>query len=536
MQIEILLLRNRSPVSLVFSIMKNTAHFLFALVALLAIAGLALMPWWTVDDAYISYRYGVNLAENGELTWNVGDIPIEGYTGILLPLLAALCKVLGLEIVMTIKLLGVLVFVFTILLIRSSMMRLGVRPWIQAGICLLYVVSPIVYVHALSGLETSIYIFLILSVTWMHIRLICDGINGYKSILYALMVLLLALTRPEGVLFALLSVFFLLWQHLKARKGKYLQFVLAVGILFVVPAVIYFVWRLEYYGYLLPNSFSAKRSSAWVNPESVKAFGRFVAYYAVIPFSIGLGLALLGIDRIQAERKAKLHYFNGAAFRSFLGLSTAFTLICLLVYFRSELFMNYASRFFIPFLPLILITTGGMLEVAWDTFQDSRASHPLRHRYTIVLIGGLLLLQLGIQTFKWRSEYAFLNYYQAIVEEEYKPAAAYLKAALPSDATIITYMDAGAIPFYTGFRTIDFGRLNDLFLARELPEEEAVIDYFFAQNANALVMTSESTENYFYIDEAIKIQNDSRFSKYEVAVVYGNSIGFPYAQWIFMKK
>ena len=34
------------------------------------------------DDAMISMRYARNLVEHGELTWNVGDAYVEGYTNL----------------------------------------------------------------------------------------------------------------------------------------------------------------------------------------------------------------------------------------------------------------------------------------------------------------------------------------------------------------------------------------------------------------------------------------------------------------------
>ncbi|HLZ09167.1 MAG TPA: hypothetical protein VKT80_11300, partial [Chloroflexota bacterium] len=46
-------------------------------------------PRWTVDDAYIVFRYAKHLVEHGQLTWTVGADPVEGYTGIVLPLLVA---------------------------------------------------------------------------------------------------------------------------------------------------------------------------------------------------------------------------------------------------------------------------------------------------------------------------------------------------------------------------------------------------------------------------------------------------------------
>jgi hypothetical protein len=69
------------------------------LIRLSAVACLAIMvllaPKWTVDDAYITYRYAQNLARHGELNWNVGQDPVEGYTGVAWPvILSGFCRLI----------------------------------------------------------------------------------------------------------------------------------------------------------------------------------------------------------------------------------------------------------------------------------------------------------------------------------------------------------------------------------------------------------------------------------------------------------
>ena len=56
----------------------------FWAIALCAVAFAAVQAWslrWTCDDAYISFRYAANLAEHGELAFNVVPLErVEGYT------------------------------------------------------------------------------------------------------------------------------------------------------------------------------------------------------------------------------------------------------------------------------------------------------------------------------------------------------------------------------------------------------------------------------------------------------------------------
>ncbi|MEM7039099.1 MAG: hypothetical protein AAF570_19130, partial [Bacteroidota bacterium] len=72
--------------------------------------------------------------------------------------------------------------------------------------------------------------------------------------------------------------------------------------------------------------------------------------------------------------------------------------------------------------------------------------------------------------------------------------------------------------------------------AREQPTEAEVVEYFYAQDAAALIMTSESETEYSYLDEAAAIRSDPRFQQYELVKKLGNSAGFPYFQYIYLRK
>ena len=53
----------------------------FGIAFCVAVLAILAFPPSAADDAYITFRYARNLAEHGELNWNVGEDPVEGYTG-----------------------------------------------------------------------------------------------------------------------------------------------------------------------------------------------------------------------------------------------------------------------------------------------------------------------------------------------------------------------------------------------------------------------------------------------------------------------
>src|SRR4051794_29382644 len=79
------------------------------LLALLAIAGAlvahSLYFNFVCDDAFISFVYSRNLAEHGQLVFNLGD-PVEGYTNFLWTLLLGLLMKVGLAPELTSRVLG----------------------------------------------------------------------------------------------------------------------------------------------------------------------------------------------------------------------------------------------------------------------------------------------------------------------------------------------------------------------------------------------------------------------------------------------
>lgn len=491
-----------------------------------------LMPRWTVDDAFISYRYGANLQQFGELNWNPGEAPVEGYTGVLLPLLTALLLSLGAPLLMGIKIISTLATAGTALLLNSALKKLHCDHWIRLGALLLFLLSPLVYVHQSSGLETSIFAFLLFASFYVHFSMVGgpsdkDTFRLIRPFVYLLLLAALSITRPEGAFAAMLclgSQLLFHWKHGQKLKG------LGIALAWGIPAVLYFVWRLNYYGEWLPNSFAAKQSDGFINVESVKAAARFFGQYLVLPLAAAGLLWVLSADQIKKKES------HAGALRHVQWVAGVFIAACLLVYLRSDLFMNYASRFFAPFFPLFLLRAGAMLDRGREPFQKTRTEFPRRHRIVLRLLLVAGVLQMGVYAFKWKGELNFVQYYQAIVEDEYMGVAEILKNELPPDATLICYMDAGAIPYYSGLRTIDFGRLNDRYLAREQPDRKEAIDYFFQQNADVVVMTSESAEQYVYVDEAMEIMDDPRFKEFRPKLVLGNRADFPYFQWIFLRK
>ena len=63
---------------------------------------------FTIDDAFISFRYGEHLVSGLGLVWNIGQPPVEGYTNFLWVILIAFYIMLKLNPVISSKIIGLL--------------------------------------------------------------------------------------------------------------------------------------------------------------------------------------------------------------------------------------------------------------------------------------------------------------------------------------------------------------------------------------------------------------------------------------------
>ncbi len=503
-------------------------HNIILLVSLV-LCGLALilMPSWTVDDAYIAYRYGKNLYFSGELNWNPGDPPVEGYSGVLLALIAAALHSLTDNIVPFIRLLSLYCLLGSAIFIYILARRFNVSRVISSITVLLFCLAPMLYVHVFSGLETLLFTYLIISTIYQVVRLMDKGWPWLGSLLLIPSFTLLSLCRPEGMLFSGIALGILIFgPKIGAWKVAKLKLLVIIGIVLTINGL-YLLWKWDYYGSILPNTYYAKAYQGLFNPESIKDFLRFIAYYLAIPLLAALATYMAGTKQEQ-KIDQKRAFFFGTIF-VFLGL-------VVLSYGKSHLFMNYASRFFFPYYAPLLLVLAILGNEGWRVIQESRQDNPLVYKRILKMGTVLAVIQLGIMATKFNSERQFVLNMDSIMEEEYLPAANILQSTLLPGSTIISYMDAGAISYHSDLKCIDFGRLNDTYLARQKPDEASIINYFYLQDAEALIFTNLSPDRFDYLDEAFAIQRDPRFENYQLVGSYGNSRNYPYYQFLYFRK
>lgn len=118
---------------------------------------------------------------------------------------------------------------------------------------------------------------------------------------------------------------------------------------------------------------------------------------------------------------------------------------------------------------------------------------PSARRAAAVFLG----LQLGANVALYPREAAFAASTERLLADVHIPAGAFLREHVPAHEWIVVVVDAGAIPYVSGLKTVDFGGLNDEFLSRRFIDKipsARIVDYFYARNPAALVFTSRSRD------------------------------------------
>ena len=475
-------------------------HSIFPLLIVTLIGILALLfaqaqhPLAPSEDAYITYRYARNLAEGHGIVWNVGEDPVEGGTEFLWTVLLAMSnRLTGMEIEQAARVLNLLVGIMAVSTLALASFYFSGRQLLPTLFATLaFALGPLSY-HIRAGFATPLFTLLLLIIT---ITLYQFAFLPKKSqwrrrafLLLPLASLLLGLTRPEGVIFAGLALVAAL--ILLENEGRR-RLVRTTLLLLVIPGLIYFVWRWQYFGYFLPNTFYVKNAGTLLH----------MRYFAVIyelfrfmsPLFMLIGLGFLGEQPRRAVKKIII-----------LAPAIIFPWSYLLI----DQLQNLGKRFQYPVYPIFLLAAA--LALGQLTLRTSLPKIN-RQNFTFYLAGGvgmafilfapfvaleravlvLLLIailaglkfgeerQLGVQgarlaliflitasalvVFNAQSAYRLANSFYPTVFDD-REAIGKALAPLADKGYTIVASEAGWIPYFSRWRAIDPFGLNDEYVA-----------------------------------------------------------------------
>ena len=481
----------------------------------------AVSPRWLVDDSYILFRYAENLAHHGALTWNVGEKPVEGYTGAALPVLLAIGMKLGIPPALAAHALGVTFYFLGGILILLILGGFNIG---SAIALMLYFTAPFMFTHEWSGLETTMFATAMLLPIYAFV--------SQRRGLFLFSILFLSFVRPEGVPLAI------------ALLLLYRPFSYKSILIYVVPLAAYMLWRWMYYGQLLPNTYYAKHVGSGISFYDYMALGvrNWLLYGGFLMDSanaVRSGTVTLTynlpdlfdfwVQFLLKPTLAALVVLAWGNIRKHVYLTAAtaaFCLFCVMSYLTFKLEMNFSHRFFVPFYPIAILALGGLIKNAGTSIR-------------LVLAVVLLImpqLRTNVDRVVNERESYYASTYKQMLEEEHVAIGKYLREKIPPGEWLIVYADAGAVPYYAKLKTVDFGGLNDAYLAREKPGVDEARDYFYSRNAAAVVLTEQPPSIGHDLSMLNGILKDPRFGRYSLVGIYGSPAREGYFQALYIRK
>ncbi len=400
------------------------------------------------DDAMISMRYAWNFAHGYGLVWNAGQ-RLEGYSNLLMTLIMSLTALfLNKSLaVLAIQVLGVPVVLLTARLTRQIVLE--IRPdapgtslvGILAVACVLWY-YPLSY-WTLMGMETGLVTLFILAAAWFGLRWLRTD-RSSQLIGLALTSGLAFLTRNDAILLASLPFAYLAVEVLRRGQAPRLRGLLFAGLVVVLFVIGQSVFRLVYYGQLLPNTYFLKLTGI---PLSIRLVGgaRFVLEFLLEAWPL-LVLAAAGV--VSQARFSRIFLV------SFIVVAIAYQ-----IYAGGDPWESW--RLLAPGMPALFILVAEAAVRLVGHFQALA-----NRRYSLVIAAGLLtLVPLAVADQPFWADMTVRGPTSAAIANRVNTNAAIAIDALTAPGASIGVIWAGTLPYYSDRLGVDFLGKSDARIA-----------------------------------------------------------------------
>ncbi len=405
-------------------VLPRWALWFFALLGLAMLVIVAVFPLLTVpaEDAVILHTYSRNLVQHGLISFNPAGPPAEGATDFLWMLYIALVMKLHLSAEVATSVANVL----SAAGLAWVLMRLARVRWNYfAGLAVLGSLA------LLPQIQSALTGFSVLPFGFGLVLLVLFSEED-RDVPLAIGALLLCLFRPDGVVFA---VPLLIRQFLKQPTSR--KLLIDAG-LFVLPGLVYFLWRWHYFGLFFPLPFYVKSDTHRIlgiyEPSNKQIFPYL--FFSLVVLCVTLWKRLT---------------------QPVVTLLVAIFLVPTLFYLHMRLDQNWNGRFYF-YLPLV---AAAVVAMTWQQLQISRRTLAL-----CIAVAYLVTLARP-ERFGVATSYEYQNDLSA-------------RRALARDMDrsdlhgTLLISETGVIPFYSRWTSYDPWGLNTAEFAQHLIQPSAI--------------------------------------------------------------
>lgn len=385
---------------------------------------------FTIDDAFITWRYGNNFIEHGIWNYNPSLVdPVQAYTNPLFALIGVVPAFINADVVMFFKIMSLITLVLCILWVAKHTKN--------QFLIYFFLLSPASIIHIFSGLETFVFCFFVFI---LYVNLLK---GFYKS--SVAVSLLLFLVRPEAWVFLFLVPMYCLTGNDDALQdfiASLLKFKPKVSALTFTPFFIsllilssflgiYFLIHHHMFGSALPNTFYIKKMTHFSLPSF-------------------LWFMLCSLPAVT------LIYFR--MWRLAL-VAVIYSLVLSYRYASSDLMMNYAGRFsyhiFAPnlFISLYVLSLRSPMDSSVKDQTDIQLLSAIKCKslrlVMFFLVLGSIILSLNKNTLR------LISYSSRLNMAHVQLGKALRTLNLQNHVSSFVFGDAGVTAYLSGISALD---------------------------------------------------------------------------------
>ena len=412
--------------------------------------------WQIYEDAAMLFRYAQHVSAGHGIVWNIGDPPVDGATDLLFMWMIAGLNHLGVSIETAARVIGTVAHLATIVLIFVGARTLGAAGRTAALLSATYVAIGPAKVYIAGGFGTTVFAACV-ALAWFTVLRLARNPGTRRAVACGCAFVLMGVARPEGALLAIYSVMALALFWSRDPGSRFLWPLVLTG---AALGGAYWLWRWSYFGYPLPNPFYRK-GNGHLYYGNLLITGKYGALHlGVFLIPLALGLA----DR-RARRMALLGGIPILAFlASWILLSNE---------------MNFFRRFQYPVVPIAAMSWPLWIPARSARWREALLRGPAYRRVGVAAIAVAVIVSALV--------YQHRHYAPPRWQDRLFEAGTDLQRYRDRGYTMAV-SEAGLLPFYSQWRTIDAWGLNDQWIAHHGVVSAAYLD---AQRPDLIMFRAE---------------------------------------------
>jgi arabinofuranosyltransferase len=417
---------------------------------------------FTYDDSFIIYRYAENLANGYGFSWNYNGVPEFGFTSYFHTILVAGGINLGFDPLVFSKTLTIFCGIIVLIVVGFTVREFTERKfeyYFLPSLALGFL--PHFGLHAVSGMETIMFVMFFVLTTYSYLVFLRTNKTKHLGILIIL-IILTTFTRYEGALLSFGIIIHQFYNRLVLKNSiNYTKIgIFCIPIIFLIGILIV---NDSYQDQILPNPFFMKSTTEL---SDLVRNSYFISFVLVLMIA---HILLIVLNFKEIIKNPKSSYF------------LIQIMVMLLPFLLVSQWGNFQYRYYFHVIPLII-----SLSIFSFYLIKPKIIHAQKHPKFIIFIILVVLISYNLST-NWEVRTFAENWVDTLDNTQIKIGKVLGEYDHLKHNTIATVIDAGAVPYYSGWQVYDY-TFND----RYTTKHGFTSEYFYQQNPVIITLNHHS--------------------------------------------